>query len=266
MNGGMSGGHFVGFFLAIFGLAVIVVVFSRPAVIRRWGSKRWPIITAAIPALGLLALLGSGNREIFFHTVVGPNDEVLRRMTQAHVDHALQEILRPEFIQYLQRLEAAPPLTHHERIAQALSVRVGTTVDLLAEGYHFDPPPKIGQTWFFVSYTDRENALLAVCQGDDGVPRMQLAERIVHRVLPQAAAIIALREAQTDEEKIAILKENPFVLPYAAEWLSSELEKLAPSASSELGLAIAQKRAYIRQYVDNPAARDVRAKGRVEPP
>ncbi len=266
MTGGMSGGHFVGFFLAIFGLMVLVVAFSRPTLNRRMGSRRRPVFIGAIFALVLLAIFGSGTREIFFHTLVGPRDEVLRRISQNHVDIALGEILQPAFVEYLVRLEAAPPVEDSGRIAEALSVRVGTTVDLLAQGHRIDPPPQIGQTWFFVSYADRENALLAMFRGDAGARRMELASRIVQRVLPQAAAIVALRMAPTDAEKIAILKENPFVLPYAAEWLSSELEKLSRGASTPLVLEIAQKRAYVQQYVNNPGLRDVRAEGRVDPP
>ena len=266
MTGGLSGGHFVGFFLAIFGLAVLVVAFSRPQIVRRLGSKRRPVLIGAVLALGLLALFGNGTREIFFHTLVGPQDEVLGRISQNHVDMALQEITRPEFVQYVLRLEAAPPIEGVERIADALSVRVGTTVDVLAEGHKVEPPPQLGPTWFFVSYSDREQALFALFRGDAGARRLELADRMVHRVLPQAAAIVALRMAQTDEGKIAILRENPFVLPYAAEWLSSELDKLSKGASSPLVLEIAQKRAYIQQYVTNPGLREVRAEGRVDPP
>src|SRR5689334_18355970 len=125
MTGGMTGGHFVGFFLAILGLAVFVVVLSRPAVVRRLGSKRWPVVAACVVMLALVAIFGSGSREIFFHTTVGPNESVLRRITQAHVDIALEEISRPAFVQYMVRLEAAPPLNGSERMARALSVRVG---------------------------------------------------------------------------------------------------------------------------------------------
>jgi hypothetical protein len=257
MTGGMSGGHFAGFFLAILGLAVLVVVSTRPVVIRRLGTRRWPSVAFAILLLVLLAVFGSGSREIYFRTVVGPREGVLSRVTQAHVDVALQEISRPAFVQYLVRLEGAPPLDESDRIAGALAVRVGTTVDLQAEGYRFDPPPKIGQTWFFVSYADRENALLAIFRGDAGIRRMALSERLVTRVLPQASAIVALRVASTDDEKLAILRENPFVMPYAAEWIASELGKLMTKASPALQVQLEQKRAYVQQYVNNPGARDL---------
>ena len=266
MTGGMTGGHYVGFFLALLGLAVLVVVSSRPGVARRLGTKRWPVVAALVVALALVAIFGSGSREIFFRTAVGPNEGVLPRITQAHVDVALEEISRPAFVQYMARLEAAPPLEQGERIAQALSVRVGTTVDLQAEGYQFDPPPKIGQTWFFVSYADRENALLAIFRGDAGTRRLALAERLVSRVLPQAAAIVALRQASSDGEKRAILRENPFVMPYAAEWIAAELGKLATNASPALRVELEQKRAYVQKYVDNPAARDLPPEVRVDAP
>lgn len=262
----MSGGHFVGFFLALLGLAVLVVVSTRPVVIQRLGTKRWPSVAVAIVVLVLVALFGSGSREIFFRTVVGPRDGVITRVTQAHVDVALEEITRPTFVQYMVRLEAAPPVDESERLARALSVRVGTTVDLLAEGVRLDPPPKIGQPWFFVSYLDRENALWAIFRGDAGVQTMALAERLVTRVLPQAAAIVALRMAATEDEKMALLRENPFVMPYAAEWIASELEKLATKASPALRVELEQKRAYVQQYVNDPGARDLPPGPRVDAP
>jgi len=258
MTGGMTGGHFSGFFLAVLGLAVLVVVSSRPEVVKRLGTKRWPLVASAVAVLALVAIFGSGSREIYFRTAVGRNEGVITRITQAHVDVALEEISRPAFVQYMVRLEAAPPLDDSDRMAQALSVRVGTTVDLQAEGYQFDPPPKIGQTWLFVSYADRENALLAMFRGDAGTRRMALAERLVSRVLPQAAAIVALRQASSDEEKVAILRENPFVMPYAAEWIATELGKLGTNASPALQLELAQKQAYVQKYVENPAARELR--------
>lgn len=272
MTGGMSGGHFVGFFLAFLGIATLVVVMSRPTVIRRLGKKRLPACGIAVVVLVLLAIFGSGSREIYFRMVEGPQDGVPSRITQTHVDIALQEISRPEFVQYMTRLEGAPPIEESEsesesdRMARALLVRVGTTVDLLAEGHHFDPPPKVGQTWLFVSYSDRESALLAMFRGDGGIRRMALAERIVSRVLPQAAAIVALRMAHSDDERLAILRENPFVVPYAAEWLASELEKLAKEASPALVAEFAQKKAYVQQYANNPAARDLPIKTRIDAP
>lgn len=268
MTGGMSGGHFVGFFLALLGLAALVVVSSRPSVIRRLGKKRWPTCGVAVVVFALLAIYGSGSRDIFFSTVEGPKENVLSRITQTHVDVALQEILRPEFVQYMARLEGVPPIddSDSDRLARALSVRVGTTVDLLAEGYRFEPPPKLGQTWFFISYSDRESALVAILLGDGGIRRMELAERIVSRVLPQAAAIVALRMANTDDEKIAILRENPFVMPYAAEWLVAEFAKLSKNASPTLVGEFAFKRAYVEQYIKNPAARDLPIGTRVDAP
>lgn len=266
MTGGMSGGHFVGFYLAILGLVALTLVSTRPSILRRLGTRRWPVVGVAIFSCVLLAIFGSGSREIYFRTLIGPKEEVLPRIDQNHVDEALREILRPEFLQYMEQLDSGSPITGGERMSTALSVRVGTTVDLRAEGYHFEPPPALGQTYFFVSYVDRENALLAVLHGDAGVRRMALAERLVSRVLPQAAAIVALRTAKTDEEKMAILKENPFVMPYAAEWLSSELGKMAQDASLPLVQDIARKRTYIQQYIDNPAVRDVKADGRIDPP
>ncbi len=268
MTGGLSGGQFVGFFLALLGLATLVVVTSRPAVIQRLGKKRWPACGVVIVVLALLAIGGSGSREIYFRTVEGPPDGVPSRITQAHVDIALQEISRPEFVQYMTRLEGTPPVDEDQsdRMARALSVRVGTTVDLLTEGYRFDPPPKVGQTWLFISYSDRENALLAMFRGDGAIRRMALAERIVSRVLPQAAAIVALRMANTDDEKRSILRENPFVVPYAAEWIAAELGKIAREASPALGAEFAQKKAYVQQYVNNPAARDLPIRTRVDAP
>lgn len=266
MTGGMSGGHFVGFFLALLGLATLVVVSTRPTVIQRLGKKRLPVCCVAVVVLVLLAIFGSGSREIHFHTALGPQAGVPSRITQTHVDIALQEISRPEFVQYMLRLEAAPQVVESDRIARALSARVGTTVDVLAEGYRFDPPPKVGQTWLFIAYSDRENALLAIFRGDEGMERLALAERIVSRVLPQAAAIVALRMANTDNEKIAILNENLFVLPYAAEWIAAELGKLAQDASPALAAEFAQKKAYVEQYVKNPEARDLPVGTRVDAP
>ena len=266
MTGGMSGGHFVGFFLALLGLAALVVVMSRPRVIRRLGKKRLPACGIAVVMLALLAIFGSGSREIYFRIVEGPPDGVPSRITQTHVDIALREISRPEFVQYVARLEGAPHVEESDRMARALLVRVGTTVDVLTEGYHLDPPPKVGQTWLFISYSDRESALLAILRGDGGIRRMELGERIVRRVLPQAAAIVALRLANSDDEKLSILHENPFVVPYAAEWIASELEKLAKGASPALVAEFAQKKAYVEQYVDNPAARDLLIKNRVDAP
>lgn len=266
MTGGMSGGHFAGFFLALLGLAALVVVSTRPRVIRRLGKKRFPTCVIAVVVLVLLAIFGSGSREIFFRTVEGPSHGVPSRITQIHVDTALQEISRPEFVQYMARLEAAPPLEESDRIARALSVRVGTTVDLLNEGYHVEPPPKVGQTWLFIAYSDRENALLAMLRGDGGIRRIALADRLVSRVLPQAAAIVALRMATSDDEKVAILRENPFVMPYAAEWLVAEFGKLAKNASPRLVAEFALKRAYVEQYVKNPAARDLPMETRVDAP
>lgn len=266
MTGGMSGGHFAGFLLALLGLAVLTVVSTRPAVIRKLGSNRRPVVAASSLVCVFVAIFGSGTREIFFRTVVGPNDQVLVRLTQAHVDTALQEVLRPEFVRYIERLDASPPLADASRMAAALSVRVGTTVDLLAEGHSVDPPPKLGQTFLFISYSDRENALLSIFRGDAGVRRMVLTERIVTRVLPQAAAIAALRAAETDREKLAILNENPFVVPYAAEWLVTELAKIAEGASPDVAVVLAQKQAYVQKYVENPEARDVHAQGRIGPP
>lgn len=266
MTGGMSGGHFVGFFLALVGLAVLTVVATRPTVARRLGARRSSVILATTVACVLLAIFGSGKREIHFKTVVGPGEDVLPRVTQAHVDVALRDVLRPEFVQYVNRLEGDTSSVDGERIADALSIRVGTTVDLLAEGLSVDPPPKLGQTFFFVSYSDRENALLAIFRGDAGIHRMKLAERIVSRALPHAAALVALRTAASDEEKLAILKENPFVVPYTAEWLFDELGKVAQGTSPEVALVLNQKRAYVQKYVDNPAARGVHKEGRTDPP
>ena len=266
MTGGMSGGHFVGFVVALLGLAALVVVSTRPDVIRRLGSNRWPAVIFGVVLLAMLALFGSGSREIFFRTTLGPPNGVVSRITQAHVDTALQEISRPEFVQYMARLEDARPVEGSERMARAFSVLVGTTVDLQAEGYYFDPPPKVGQTWLFVSYSDRESAVLAMFHGDAGIRRMELAERIVSRVLPQACAIAAVRMAKTDDEKLAILRENPFAMPYAAEWIAAELVKLAMNASPELQTEITQKRMYVQQYINNPAARDLPVSTHVDAP
>jgi hypothetical protein len=266
MTGGMSGGHFVGFYLAIVGLCGIIYASTRPSVVRRLGSKRWPAVASGVLACVLLAVLGSGTREIYFQTALGPNDAVVSRIGQAHVDGALSEILRPEFVQYMVRLDEAPPVSGSEKIANALTVRVGTTVDLFEQGYSFDVPPKVGQTWLLVAYKDRENALLSVFRGDLAAQRMAVVVRIVNRVLPQATTIVALREAKTDDEKKAILRENPFVMPYAAEWLSVELEKIAKEASPEIAREIEQKRAYVQKYVDNPEARHLAAGIRVQAP
>lgn len=266
MTGGMSGGHFVGFFLALLGLAVLVVVSSRPVVMQRLGKWRLQVSALAVVLLALLAIFGSGSRHIFFQTLVGPDNGILPRITQADVDLALEDTLRPEFVQYVARLESAPPVEDSERLVRVLTVRVGTTVDLLAEGYHLDPPPKIGQTWFFISYSDREYALLAMFRGDGGIQRMKMAEHMVSRVLPQAAAIGALRLAKTDDEKLAILHENPFVVPYAAEWIDAELGKLAANASPALATELAQKRSYVQQYAKHPSARDVPKGTRIDVP
>jgi hypothetical protein len=266
MTGGMTGGHFLGFFLAVLGLCALIIVSTRPAVILRLGKNRWPVTFASVAILVLVAVFCSGSREISFRTVVGPNAEVLPRITQAHVDAALVEVTRPEFAQYVARLEGNPSVEKPERIARALAVRAGTTVDLKAEGYEMDPPPKLGQAWLFVSYVDRENALLAMFGRDDGALRMALAERIVSRALPQAAAMAALRMASTDAEKLAILRENPFVMPYAAEWIAAELGKLAMDASPALATELAQKRAYVQKYIDDPTVRGLPAGTRADAP
>lgn len=266
MTGGMSGGHFVGFFLAVLGLAVLLVVSTRPAFVRRWGARRWPLVGAISALLICVAIFGSGSREIFFRSLVGPQEEVIPRITQAHVDQALEEILRPSFVAYMERLDGAVPRCNADRMAKALSVRVGTTVDLIAERVPVEPPPKLGQTWLFVSYNDRENGLWAAIQGDAGVRRMELAERIASRVLPQAAAIVALRTAKTDEEKIAVLRENPFVMPYAAEWILAELGRIAKGASPAVVAELALKQAYVEQYVKNPGLRELHVDGRIDPP
>lgn len=262
MTGGMSSGHYVGFYLAILGVLLLMVVFTRPVILRRLGSLRWPSLALALVCLSFLALFGSGSREIFFHTAVGPAQGVNSRLTQTHIDVALEEITRPAFVEYLRRLEAAPSLDAPERIRNALAVQVGTTVDLLAKGISLDPPPRVGQIWLLVSYSDRENALLAAIGGAEGIQRMDVAERLATRILPQAAAIVALRNAAADEERIAILRENPFVMPYAAEWLVSELDKLIAQASPAVRRELEQKRAYVQKYVDDPAARDLRS-GRI---
>lgn len=266
MTGGMSGGHFIGFFLAVLGLVALIIVSTRSLVLRRLGKMRWPVIAAAIVALFLLAFFGSGSREITFRTAVGPGAGVLPRITQAHIDAALVEVSRPEFLRYLARLEDAAAVDDPERIGRALSVRAGTTVDLNAEGYRIDPPPKVGQAWLLVSYADRENAMLAIFGGDAGVRRLVVAEGIVNRVLPQAAALAALRTANTDDEKLSILRENPFVMPYAAEWIWAELGKLAKDASPALSAEIAQKRAYVQKYVEDPTARGLLAGARADAP
>ena len=255
MSGGVSSGHFAGFFLAVLGLALLIVLTSRPSMMKRLGTFRWPVFFVVSVLLVLLAIFGSGSREIVFRTVVGPSAGVFSRITQAHVDAALVDVLRPEFVQYIARLDGAVLVDKPERLSAALSVKTGTTVDLNAAGYRFDPPPKVGQAWLFVEYVDRENALLAAFRGDDAVRRMVVAERIVTNVLPHAAAIAALRLASTDAEKLSILRENPFVLPYAAEWIAAELGKLEKDASPALAPEIAQKRAYVQKYVDDPTAR-----------
>lgn len=266
LTGGMTGGHFVGFYLAILGICAIVYASMRPSIVHRLGSKRWPRVAGALLGCLLLAVFGSGHRETYFRLALGPRDAVVSRIEQHYVDEALTEILRPAFIQYLMRLEGAEQIVDEDRIARALSVRVGSTVDVFAAGYHFDIPPKVGQTWLLVSYNDRENALLAIFRGESSVQRFAFSERLVNKVLPQAAAIMALRGAKTDPEKMAILYENPFVLPYAAEWLVIEVEKLAKDASPEVARELAQKKAYIQKYVDNPDARGLAAGIRVNSP
>jgi len=266
MTGGMTGGHFIGFYLAMLGLFVIVYGSTRPSFESRWGAKRWPLVALGIVVCVLVAIFGSGNRVTYFQTALGPSDGVVSRIEQARVDEAMAEILRPAFVEYLVRLEGTAPLGEADRIAAALSVRVGSTVDLFAEGYHFDIPPKVGQTWLLVSYKDRENALLAIFRGEAGARRLVFSERVVSLVLPQAVAIMALRAANTDAEKLAILQANPFVLPYAAEWLVVEFEKLAKNASPEVARELTQKKAYVQKYVDNPEARELPAGIRVDAP
>lgn len=266
MTGGMTGGHFIGFYLAILGLCVIVYASTRPSVVHRLGSKRWPRVALGILACFCLAVFGSGHRETYFQTALGPSDSVVSHLEQRYVDEALAEILRPAFVQYLERLEGAEVVIDAAQVSRSLSVRVGTTVDLFAEGYHFDIPPKVGQTWLLVSYKDRENALLGIVGSDTSARRFVFAERLVSKVLPQAVAIMALRAAKTDAEKLAILNENPFVLPYAAEWLLVEIEKLAKDASPEVARELTHKKAYIQKYADDPVARGLPAGIRVEAP
>lgn len=251
MSGGVSGGHFVGFFLAVLGFAALVVVFSRPNVVKKLGSMRWPAAIIASVFLLLVAIFGSGKREITFHTLAGPGASVISRISQAHVDAALARVTEPEFVQSIARLDGGAPVDQPERLATSLSIEVGTTVDLNAKGYRLDPPPKIGQTWLFVTYLDRENALIAALRGGDATRRLVIAEMIATKVVPQAAAIEALRMAKTDEERLDVLRENPFVMPYAAEWLAAELKKLEQGASPRMAAEIAKKRAYVQKYVDN---------------
>lgn len=256
MTGSLSGGHFIGFYVAILGLIALAVWASRPKTRKKLGERRLSQATALAAVLFVaLGTFGNGRRTISFSTAIGPSAGVPAGVTQADVDAALGVVKEKSFVEYATKLVDVPPIERVDRLGRALAVRAGTTVDLKEAGIEVTPPPKIGESWLLVSYEDDENALFAAFDGGDGVRRMQLAKRLVTEVLPEVALISRVRAAKTDAEKAALLESATWSVPRAAAWVLGELDELAKGASPALADVIARKRAYVEKYVEEPAGR-----------
>ncbi|MDC3953793.1 hypothetical protein [Polyangium jinanense] len=255
MSGGMSGGHFLGFYVAVLGLMALVVALDRPRVAARLGNRRLPVGLAGIVLLVALAFFGSGSRRITLRPAVGPSSGLPARLTQAHVDAALARATSPAFVAYVAAVCILPPLDHPERLGARLSARHISGFDLPNEGIRVSPPPKIGDPWILVSYDDTENAVLAAFDGGEGMRRMQVVQCLAMDVLPELVVIEALRAAPTDAEKIEILRGQTLTVPRTAEFLARALDDIAASASPALKDVIAAKRAYVQKYLDDPTMR-----------
>lgn len=255
MSGSMSGGHFLGFYVAVLGLVALVVALARPRIAARLGHRRIPVGIIVIVLLGGLAFFGSGSRRITLRTAVGPSSGLPSRLTQAHVDAALAKATSPAFVAYVAALCDLPPLDHPERLGARLSARNISGFDLPNEGIRVSPPPKVGEPWILASYDDAENAVLAAFDGGEGVRRMQLVQRLVMDVLPELVVVEALRAAPTDAEKIEILRGQTLTVPRAAEFLANALDEIAANASPALKDVLTSKRAYVQKYLDDPTMR-----------
>ncbi|MDI1448173.1 hypothetical protein [Polyangium sp. 6x1] len=266
MSGSMSGGHFLGFYVAVLGLVALVLALSRPQIAARLGRRRPAIAAAATLLLAALAFFGSGSRRITLRTAVGPSDGLPARLTQAHIDAALAKGTSPAFVAYVAALCNLPPLDHPDRLRSRLSMRHVSGFDLPGEGIRVSPPPKVGDPWIVVSYDDAENAVLAAFDGGEGMRRMQLAQRLAMDVLSELVVIEAVRAAPTDAEKIEILRGQTITVPRAAEFLARALDEIAANASPALKDVIAPKRAYVQKYLDDPTMRGLPAGARLTPP
>ena len=87
-----------------------------------------------------------------------------------------------------------------------------------------------------------------------------------HVVQPELVVIEALRAAETDAEKIEILRGQTLTVPRAAEFLARALDDIAASASPALKDVIASKRAYVQKYLDDPTMRGLPPGTRLSPP
>ncbi|MDI3286575.1 hypothetical protein [Polyangium sp. 15x6] len=266
MSGSMSGGHFLGFYVAVLGLVTLVVALARPQIKARLGDRRLPVGLAGIVLLVALAFFGSGSRRITLRTAIGPSSGLPARLTQAHVDAALAKATSPSFVAYVAAVCDLPPLDHPERLGARLSVRHVSGFDLPNEGIRVSPPPKVGEPWILVSYDDTENAVLAAFDGGEGMRRMQVVQRLAIDVLPELVVIEALRAAETDAEKIEILRGQTLTVPRAAEFLAHALDDIATTASPALKDVIASKRAYVQKYIDDPTMRGLPPGTRLSPP
>jgi len=255
LNGSISGGHFLGFYAAIFGLAALVVWLGHDKTRARLGKKRWQVGIVGFILLFALAIFGSGSRRITFGMAIGPAYGVHPRTTEAHVAAALARATSPEVLAYLGTLTEPGGLARPGRIGKALSAKRVSGLDLREEGFHVTPPPGIGESWLIVSYDDEENAVLAALDRGEGVTRMQVAEGIARDVLPSLCALELLRASSTDEEKITILRGHTMRVPRAAELFLRELDALSRGASPALAEAITVKRAFVQKYVEDPTLR-----------
>ncbi|MDC0748468.1 hypothetical protein [Polyangium mundeleinium] len=266
MSGSMSGGHFLGFYVAVLGLVALVVALARPHIAARLGSRRIPVGITATLLLVALAFFGSGSRRITLRTAVGPSGGLPARLSQAHVDAALARATSPAFVAYVAALGDLPPLDPPARLGPCLSARHVSGFDLANEGLRISPPPKVGEPWIIVSYDDTENAVRAAFDGGEGMRRLQVVQRLALDVLPELIVIEAIRAAPTDAEKIEILRGQTLTVPRAAEFLARALDEIAASASPALKDVLASKRAYVQKYVDDPTMRGLPPGTRLSPP
>ncbi|TKD07418.1 hypothetical protein [Polyangium fumosum] len=266
MSGSMSGGHFLGFYVAVLGLVALVVAVSRPHIAARLGRRRIPAAVAATLLLVALAIFGSGTRRITLRTAVGPSGGLPARLSQAHVDAALARATSPAFVAYVAALSGLPPLDHPDGLGPRLSIRHVSGFDLANEGLRVSPPPKVGEPWIVVSYDDTENALRAAFDGGEGMRRLQVVQRLVTDVMPELIVIEAIRAAPTDAERIEILRGQTLTVPHTAEFLARALDEIAANASPALKDVLASKRAYVQKYLDDPTMRGLPPTTRLAPP
>jgi len=257
MSGGIEGGHFVGFCLAVLGLATLLLTTTttRPPLARKLGRRRAPFLVAISLGLTALALFGNGKRQISFRTAVGPSYGVPSRLDQADVDAALDIVTDARFLDYVATLHGSSKVGHPEVMRRAFRVKAGTTVDLMAEGYRMTPPPPLGQSWFFVTYEEEQHALFAALDRGEGLIRWKLAQTLATEVLPHVTALVKLRRAKSEAEKMAILQEMALTVPYVAEWITVELSRANIGASPALTDVIQRKQAYVKRYVEDPTMR-----------